>query len=135
MTRFLNTVELILINEEIIGKKHSQLRDVDLLEAAIERPKSSAFGQDAYPSIVEKAGAFFHSLSRNHAFVDGNKRTSTVATILFLQMNGYTVTWQDEDALAFILEVATGAHEISTITAWLANNTAVSTTQESKISD
>jgi len=135
MTRFLNTVELILINEEIIGKKHAQLRDVDLLEAAIERPKSSAFGQDAYPSIVEKAGAFFHSLSRNHAFVDGNKRTSTVATILFLQMNGYTVTWQDEDALAFILEVATGAHEISTITAWLANNTAVSTTQESKISD
>lgn len=135
MTRFLNTVELILINEEIIGKKHSQLRDVDLLEAAVERPKSSAFGQDAYPSIVEKAGAFFHSLSRNHAFVDGNKRTSTVATILFLQMNGYTVTWQDEDALEFILEVATGAHEISTITAWLENNTAVSTTQESKISD
>ena len=123
MTRFLNTVELILINEEIIGKKHSQLRDVDLLEAAVERPKSSAFGQDAYPSIIEKAGAFFHSLSRNHAFVDGNKRTSTVATILFLQMNGYTVTWQDEDALTFILEIATGAHDIKTITAWLENNT------------
>lgn len=122
MTRFLNTVELIIINEELIGKQ-SQLRDVDLLEAAIERPKTSAFGADAYPTVVEKAAAFFHSLSRNHAFVDGNKRTSTVAMILFLRINGYRVTWQPENALEFILQVATGQHDLATITAWLQTNT------------
>ncbi len=124
MTRYLNVVELIIINEEIIGKK-SQLRDVDLLEAAVLRPMASAFGEDAYPTITEKAAAFFHSLSRNHAFVDGNKRTSTVALILFLRFNGYRVTWQPEDALRFILQVATGQHDLNMITQWLQTHTAL----------
>ncbi|MEQ8674749.1 MAG: type II toxin-antitoxin system death-on-curing family toxin [Aggregatilineales bacterium] len=119
--RYLNIVELIMINEALIGKQ-SQLRDVDLLEAAVLRPQASAFGEDAYPTIVDKAAAFFHSLSRNHAFVDGNKRTSTVALILFLEMNAYDITWQPEDALEFILEVATGAHDVSVLTTWLGNN-------------
>lgn len=120
--RYLSRVELMIINEEIIGGG-SRLRDMDLLESAVLRPQSSAFGHDAYPSVIDKAGAFFHSLSRNHAFVDGNKRTSTVATILFLELNGYRVTWQPEQALTFILEVATGQHDVETITRWLAANT------------
>jgi death on curing protein len=119
--RYLNVVELIIINEEIIGKE-SQLRDVDLLESAVLRPMSSAFGQDAYPTVIDKAAALFHSLSRNHAFVDGNKRTSTVAMILFLRLNGYRVTWEPEDALAFILEAATGQHGLEAITGWLNQN-------------
>ena len=119
--RYLNIVELIMINEALIGKQ-SQLRDVDLLEAAVLRPQASAFGADAYPTIVDKAAAFFHSLSRNHAFVDGNKRTSTVALILFLELNAYDITWQPEEALEFILEVATGAHDVSVLTTWLENN-------------
>lgn len=122
MTRFLNIVELMIINEELIGKQ-SRLRDVDMLEAAVERPTSSAFGQDAYPTVIDKAAAFFHSLTRNHAFVDGNKRTSTVALIVFLQLNGYQPTWQAEDALNFILEVATGQHNVPAIAQWLTNNT------------
>jgi death-on-curing protein len=123
MTRYLNTVELIIINEEIIGRR-SQLRDVDLLEAAVLRPQASAFGADAYPTIPEKAAAFFHSLSRNHAFVDGNKRTSTVALLMFLSLNGCTIKWDSAEALEFILEVATGAHDIPAITRWLVANTA-----------
>lgn len=119
--RYLNIVELMMINEELIGKQ-SQLRDVDLLEAAVLRPQASAFGEDAYPTVVDKAAAFFHSLSRNHAFVDGNKRTSTVALILFLELNDYDIIWKPEEALEFILEVATGAHDITALTAWLGNN-------------
>ncbi len=119
MTRYLNVYEMIIINEEIIGKT-SQLRDVDLLEAAVLRPSASAFGEDAYPTIVDKAAAMFHSLSRNHAFVDGNKRTSTVALIMFLHLNGYRVMWNPEDALQFIIGVATGSHDdVPTIAAWL----------------
>ncbi|MFW5772748.1 MAG: type II toxin-antitoxin system death-on-curing family toxin [Phototrophicaceae bacterium] len=121
--RYLNVVELIIINEELIGGA-SRLRDVDLLEAAVLRPQTSAFGQDAYPTIIDKAGAFFHSLARNHAFVDGNKRTATVATVLFLKLNGYRVTWEPEQALAFILEVATGQHDVERVTRWLAAHTA-----------
>ena len=124
MTRFLNIVEMIIINEEIAGDQ-SQLRDVDLLESAVLRPQSSAFGQDAYLTVVDKAAALFHSLARNHAFVDGNKRTSTVAMILFLQMNGCQITWEAADALAFIMDVSTGKHDVPTIAQWLAANTAL----------
>jgi len=122
MTRYLTTVELIILNEEIIGKR-SQLRDPDLLEAAVLRPQASAFGVDAYETIPQKEAALFHSLARNHAFVDGNKRTSTVATILFLELNGYHVRWDDEAALNFIVEVATGQHDLESITVWLTANT------------
>lgn len=119
--RYLNIVELIIINEEIIGKK-SQVRDVDLLEAAVLRPTTSAFGEDAYPTVVDKAAALFHSLSRNHAFVDGNKRTAAVALMVFLQLNHYEIIWDAEDALGFILEAATGKHDIPAIRAWLESN-------------
>lgn len=123
MTRYLNIVELIMINEEIIGAR-TQLRDVDLLEAAALRPMTSAFGEDAYATITQKAAALFHSLSRNHAFVDGNKRTATVALLVFLELNGWRATWDPADALAFILEAATGAHDVAAITDWITAHTA-----------
>lgn len=118
-TRYLNIVELLIINETLIGKQ-SQLRDVDLLEAAVLRPQSSAFGEDAYPTVIDKAGAFFHSLTLNHAFVDGNKRTATVALIIFLEWNGYRVVWDEAQALEFIVAASTGAYTVEQITQWLA---------------
>ncbi|MFW5748160.1 MAG: type II toxin-antitoxin system death-on-curing family toxin [Chloroflexota bacterium] len=119
MTRYLTLYEMMIINEEIIGGR-SQLRDVDLLEAAVLRPQASAFGEDAYPTVPEKAAALFHSLARNHAFVDGNKRTATVATIIFLELNHYTVRWNDEEALDFIVEAATGRADMPVIAEWIA---------------
>jgi death-on-curing protein len=121
MTRYLTTAELIIINEEIIGTR-TQLRDVDLLESAIIRPQSSAFGEDAYPTISDKAAALFHSLARNHAFVDGNKRTATIATIIFLEHNGYAVDWNDEEALQFIVASATGGHDVEQIAQWISDH-------------
>lgn len=118
MTRYLTTAELIIINEEIIGAR-TQLRDVDLLESAIIRPQSSAFGEDAYPTMPDKAAALFHSLARNHAFVDGNKRTATVATIIFLEHNGYQMDWNNEEALQFIVMSATGGHDVTQIAQWI----------------
>ena len=120
-TRYLNIVEMMIINEEIIGAQ-SRLRDVDLLESAVLRPQSSAFGQDAYPTIIDKAAALFHSLLRNHAFVDGNKRTSVVALLMFLRLNGYDVRWDAEQALAMILKIATGDSTVEEIATWLEAN-------------
>ena len=121
MTRYLTTAELIIINEEIIGKR-TQLRDVDLLESAVIRPQSSAFGEDAYPTLPAKAAALFHSLARNHAFVDGNKRTATIATIIFLEHNGYDLEWNNEEALQFIVTSATGQHDIEQIAHWISTH-------------
>ena len=54
------------------------VRDVSLLDSAAARPRSSAFGEDAYPSLELKAAALLHSVARNHALADGNKRLATV---------------------------------------------------------
>lgn len=121
LARYLNIVELILINEELIGKR-AQVRDVDLLEAAAQRPMTSAFGADAYATIPEKAAALFHSLARNHPFVDGNKRTATIAAIMFLRLNAYRVTWDAAQALEFIVEAAQGQHDARAVADWLAAN-------------
>ncbi len=61
--------------------------DEGLLEAAITRPRASAFGIDAYPSVWDKAAALMHSLANNHALLDGNKRTAWASGWLMLALN------------------------------------------------
>ncbi|MCI4676226.1 type II toxin-antitoxin system death-on-curing family toxin [Candidatus Mycolicibacterium alkanivorans] len=62
--------------------------DEGLLQSAVARPQTSAFGDDAYPTLRDKAAALLHSLARNHAFVDGNKRTAWASAWAFLRLNG-----------------------------------------------
>ena len=66
-----------------------EYRSRELLESAVARPFHSAFGQDAYPTIIEKSAALFHSLISNHPFNNGNKRTAVMAFDMFLVANGY----------------------------------------------
>ena len=67
------------------------VRDRTLIESAVARPFQSGFGQDIYPTIIEKGVALFHSLISNHAFVDGNKRTAVTAFEHFLLANGFVL--------------------------------------------
>ena len=85
-----------------------EIRDGGLLESAVMRPQATAFGEDAYPEIHEKAAALVHSLARNHALVDGNKRLSLAALIAFYGMNGVKLTFTNAEAYDFIIAVATG---------------------------
>jgi death on curing protein len=73
-------------------------RDLHLLESAVSRPFHTAFGQDAYPTILEKSVALFHSLVSNHPFHDGNKRTAVSALYIFLLANGYYFALPNGDA-------------------------------------
>jgi prophage maintenance system killer protein len=68
-----------------------------LLESAVNQPLQSAFGQDAYPTIEEKAGSLFHSLIANHCFNNGNKRTGVLAIDQFLYANSFVLTMTNED--------------------------------------
>jgi death-on-curing protein len=68
-----------------------EYRNKQLLESALGRPFQSAGGQDAYPTIIEKAAALFHSLIANHPFHNGNKRTAVLSMDAFLMGNGYTM--------------------------------------------
>ena len=69
-----------------------EYRDRGLIDSAVHRPFQSAFGQDAYPTILGKANALFHSLASNHAFHNGNKRTAVIALQHFLLANGLLLT-------------------------------------------
>lgn len=89
--------EAIATNQRFIGQRG--VRDVGLLESALMRPSSSAFGQDAYPDLWSKAAALLHSIIRNHPFMDGNKRTSVALALAFLDRNGEDVDHADPEAL------------------------------------
>lgn len=85
------------------------VRDHGLLQSALARPQASAFGTDAYVTLEEKAGALLHSLARNHALVDGNKRLALAGTIAFLGVNGRRLTLTNGEAYDLVIEVSTGA--------------------------
>jgi death on curing protein len=122
--RYPSYSELIFINGRILKDRAIQagtkkVRDIDLLLASAERPRASAFGKDAYPSLKEKAAALLHSIARNHPFADGNKRTATIGALFFLAINGERVEWNQQSALDRVLNLAEGRSEMQDFVAWL----------------
>jgi death-on-curing protein len=99
--------ELLRVAERALGEP-AQVRDVGLLEAALARPKAAVDGTDAYPGLHQKAAALAHSIARNRALVDGNRRLALAALIAFLGVNGQRVTFSRAGAYDFIVDVATG---------------------------
>lgn len=91
------------------------VRDVGLLASAASRPSTTLFGQDAYPGVPLKAAALMHSLARNGALVDGNKRLAWLATAVFLHLNGVPVDIAQDAAYDVILAVARGELELQEI--------------------
>ena len=90
-----------------------------LLAAAAARPQVTVFGDDAYPTFTDKAAALLHSLVRNHALVDGNKRLAWSATRVFCLLNGHDLTYTVDEAEETMLNAASGQLDVSEIAAWL----------------
>ena len=84
------------------------VRDLGLLESALARPGASYFGDEFYPTISLKAAALMHSIAKNHALVDGNKRLALSAMHSFLWMNGHRLTMTNDEAFVFTKRVASG---------------------------
>lgn len=103
---FLELEDLLHVARRTLGDV--EIRDVGLLESASARPRSAAFGEDAYPSIHLKAAALLHSVARNHPLVDGNKRLALAATIAFYGLNGLRLTMSNDAAYELIVAVAAG---------------------------
>ncbi len=95
------------------------VRDLGLLDSAVVRPMSSAFGEDAYPTLTLKAAALLHSIVTNHALVDGNKRLGWLATTVFVDTNGEPVELADDDAFRLVLAIAEGSLDVEDIAALL----------------
>lgn len=111
---YLSVEDLLEIAVGVIGDV--AIRDHGLLASAAGRPQSSAFGGDAYPTFAGKAAALMHSLARNHALVDGNKRLAWAATRTFCLLNGHDFEFTVDQAEQFVLAIARGDLEVPEIT-------------------
>ena len=93
------------------------LRDPNLLESALARPQQLAhYGS---PDAADLAASYGYGISRNHPFIDGNKRTGFVALELFLALNGYDLSATDADCVLIMLSVAAGELEESAFAEWV----------------
>ena len=120
---YLTLAELLHIAERTLGGEPA-VRDIGLLEAALARPQATAFGADAYPDLDLKAAALLHSLARNHALVDGNKRLALAGVIGFYGVNGRRLTFTNDEAYDLIMAVADGTLDaVDQIAARVANAT------------
>jgi death-on-curing protein len=95
--------------------KTGPVRDVGLLDSAAARPQSSAFGEDAYPTLALKGAALLHSIARNHALVDGNKRLAWLAAVVFLDLNGHGPDLTRDAAFDLVMDVAEGTADVDEI--------------------
>lgn len=107
--RHLTVQEVIAINVAMIQRyspgEHIGVKETGLLESAVHRPQSSVFGEDAYPTIFEKAAAFFESLGQNHPFHNANKRTAFTALVIFLRYNGLDFKMDTKQAEDFTVDM------------------------------
>lgn len=96
------------------------IRDIGLLGSAVARPRTSAFGQDAYPDILTKAAALLQSIVNNHALIDGNKRLGWLSTAVFLEVNGVkALRISNDDVYDVVIWVAATSPAIEEIVARL----------------
>jgi death-on-curing protein len=120
---FLDLDDLLHIARRTLGAD-PEVRDAGLLKSSLARPQASAFGEEAYAGIHEKVAALLHSLARNHALVDGNKRLALAATIAFYGINGIRLRATNDEAYDLIVEVASGRRDdVATIASTLARLT------------
>jgi death-on-curing protein len=97
------------------------VRNLGLLQSALARPQQlHAYGDE--PDIVDMANAYIVGVSRNHPFVDGNKRTAFVVGVLFLELNGYRFAASEEDAAQAVLGLADGTIDETSFIRWLRAN-------------
>ena len=119
--KLLSIEEIIKIHEKLIEKYGGSqgIRDQGLIESAVHRPRSTIFGQDAYPSVFDKAAAICHSFLFNHPFIDGNKRIAFAACHLTLLANGYSMTLDSEEIYEFLIKAIKSHKDVKEISAWL----------------
>lgn len=114
----INTIQISLYSpNEPMGVK-----EPDLLDSALNRPKQSAFRRDAYPTIHEKAAALFESTAKNHAFFNADKPTALASLIIFLKLNGYRWNMGIEDEQDFTVDAVNHKYTFVEIISMIKNH-------------
>lgn len=107
---FLSFAEAVEINQYQICHFGGApgIRDVDLLRSALAVPSATFDGRFLHADLAEMAAAYLFHITENHSFVDGNKRTGTMAAIIFLDLNGYDFDAPDDELTETVISTASG---------------------------
>lgn len=122
--RFLTIDEALTLHETNIAEHGGAtgIRDRGLLESALAMPRQAFGGEFTHSFPHEMAGAYLFHICKNHPFVDGNKRTALACCVVFLYLNGWTMTAAQNDAADTVLAVASGTMSKTELASWLAAN-------------
>lgn len=120
-TIYLTLEQILAIHYDQIERYSGShgIRELSLLESAVERPQASFMGDDLYPDIFTKAAALMHSMVLNHPFLDGNKRTATVSTAAFLHFNGWDIKVTQDELAQISLNIESKKWDQETLANWL----------------
>jgi death on curing protein len=124
MTEWISLAVVLAIHDEQLAEHGGRpgIRDINLLESAIARPQQLETYGDPAPDMSALAAAYAFGIARNHAFIDGNKRTSLVVTETFLILNGYDILADDMSKLKIWLDLAIGDISEKACAEWLRTN-------------
>lgn len=108
--QFLGLEEILAIHEDRIRKYggSSGLRDLELLQSAIGNIEATFGGEFLHQTLFEMAAAYLYGICRNHAFLDGNKRTALACAIAFLRLNDLRLEAAEDDLYDLVIGVAEG---------------------------
>ncbi len=95
------------------------VRDEGLLESALAAPFQTFGGEPVYPSVQSKAAQLGFGLIRNHPFVDGNKRIGAHVLLVFLELNGVVLHYDQQELIDIILSVASGEADRQGLLQWI----------------
>lgn len=115
----------VLLLHQIISQETGgdpNLRDINLLDSALESAFLTFDGKELYPTKEEKAARIGYSLISNHAFVDGNKRIGMYVLLSFLETNGIKIRPSNEEVVRVGLATASGEMKYEDILAWILEN-------------
>lgn len=117
--------EKVLLLHELITEQTGgdpSVRDIALLNSALESAFATFDGQELYPSVQEKGARLGFALISNHAFVDGNKRIGIFVMLIFLEINGVKISPTNDEVARVGLAVAAGEMKYPELLAWILEN-------------
>jgi len=117
----LSKEKVLLLHQLIVEQTggDDNVRDIDLLDSALENAFQTFDEVELYPSKEEKAARIGYSLISNHAFVDGNKRIGMYVMLTFLEVNGIKMAPTNEDVVHAGMGVASGSMKYEELLAWI----------------
>jgi len=116
--------EVVLLVHKMLLSEHGGalgIRDKALLDSALNRPRQ-LYSYDSNASIFDLAAAYCYGLSRNHPFIDGNKRIALTIAALFLEINGYSLNASEPEAVLIIQKLAAGQIQEKDLSDWFKNS-------------